>query len=102
MSARAGQRPRRAPRREAHAGASPVGPLLPRGRELPAETRATNTVPPPDLPARPIDIPANLLRESLPLPEVSEPEVVRHLVPGSVGGEQNLHVRIVPERLLGL
>jgi glycine dehydrogenase subunit 2 len=36
------------------------------------------TVPPARVPLTPLDIPAGLLRDALPLPEVGEPEVVRH------------------------
>jgi glycine dehydrogenase subunit 2 len=50
-------------------------PLL---SELSTTGRPTITVPPADVPARPLGIPTELLRAELPLPEVSEPEVVRH------------------------
>src|SRR5215207_2871404 len=50
-------------------------PLL---RELSVPDRPTITVPPASVPGRPLDIPSELLRSELPLPEVSEPEVVRH------------------------
>jgi glycine dehydrogenase subunit 2 len=50
-------------------------PLL---RELSVPGRPTITIPTPDVPSSPVDIPDHLLRDSLPLPEVSEPEVVRH------------------------
>src|SRR5205814_2191703 len=50
-------------------------PLL---HELSVPGRSTITVPIPEVPVPPMDIPASLLRDSLPLPEVGEPEVVRH------------------------
>jgi glycine dehydrogenase subunit 2 len=50
-------------------------PLL---RELSVPGRPTVRVRAPDHPQEPLDIPKALLREELPLPEVGEPEVVRH------------------------
>src|SRR5581483_11412958 len=49
-------------------------PLL---HELSVSGRRTISVPVPET-APPLDIPAALLRSELPLPEVGEPEVVRH------------------------
>jgi glycine dehydrogenase subunit 2 len=47
-------------------------------RELSVPGRPTVRVPVSDGAQEPLDIPAALLRDDLPLPEVGEPEVVRH------------------------
>ncbi len=47
-------------------------------RELSVPGRPTVRVPAGRVADEPLDIPAELLREDLPLPEVGEPEVVRH------------------------
>jgi glycine dehydrogenase subunit 2 len=46
--------------------------------ELSVPGRPTVRVPVPDRAEKPLDIPRSLLRDELPLPEVGEPEVVRH------------------------
>jgi len=46
--------------------------------ELSTPGRATVRIGRPDVPSGNVDIPRELLREGLPLPEVGEPEVVRH------------------------